>query len=398
MNVKEFLTTVRLYWKTFAAFSLTMLALGIAWMILSPMQYVSTAQLLVTVNGSTTANAYQNDDVVTSRVSSYVALLGSDVVSQRVVDKLQLPLSARELSAKVSAVNIPNTAVIDVAVTDSSPDAARRIADAAATEFVSYTAALESPTGEDAQKVQTEVVSSASQPRSRLAERIGIGALIFLGASLIGLAAVWIRSLTDPVVRTARQASAAARAPLLASVTDRAADSTDTLEPWRQLKAALKPFDCNVLQLSPVDEKVNTMTVARNLERVLQLADVHCIVIDARPESHPEFGHPEFGHRGEKPEEETSEPETSNSISRDPEIALLTSTSANVRQLRRGNSQLMIVTGPVQPRHIASMMSEESSAVLLLVAVGKTDKNSVIRAAQRLRAVSAPVIGAVLIS
>ena len=138
MNLREFLDTARLYWKTFTAVTVAVLALGIAWLLLTPLQYVSTAQLLVSLNGTTTANAYQNDDVVAGRVNSYVALMTSEVVSQRVVDKLTLGISADELAAKVSAVQVPpNTAIIDIAVTDPSAERARQIADTVATITVS---------------------------------------------------------------------------------------------------------------------------------------------------------------------------------------------------------------------------------------------------------------------
>jgi len=195
VNVREFLDTVRLYKSTFLAAFLTVLALGIAWLVLTPLQYVSRAQLLVSLNGASTANAYQNDNVVAGRVNSYVALLTSEAVSQRVVDKAGLTMSPAELATKVSAVQVPpNTALIDIAVSDPSPEQARRIAGTVADEFVVYTQALESPTGVDAQKVKTTVVSQASEPRSRLAERVTSGVLIVVLALLAGATAVWIRS------------------------------------------------------------------------------------------------------------------------------------------------------------------------------------------------------------
>ena len=194
MTPREFLTLIKRYWKTFAAVFLTVLALGVAWLVLSPLNYVSRTQLLVTISGTSTANAYQNDTVVSGRVKSYVPLLTSDVVSQRVIDKLGLTMSPAQLASKVSAVQVPpNTAVIDIAVTDPSPERARQIAGTVADEFVAYTATLESPTGTDAQKVQTKIISQAGQPRSRLAERIAIGGLVGVLALLAGGVAVWIR-------------------------------------------------------------------------------------------------------------------------------------------------------------------------------------------------------------
>ena len=241
MNLKSFLAAVRLYWKTFVVVTVTVLALGLTWLLLTPTQYVSTTQLLVSIQGSTTAAAYQNDQVVAGRVNSYIALLTSDVVIQRVIDKLGLSLTAGELAAKVSATNVPpKTSIIDVAVTDESPEQARRLADTLAGEFVSYTDALETPTGEDGQKVHTTVVTAASEPHARLAERVVLGVLVALAALLLGAVAVWIRSLTDPVVRTANRAAAAAGVPVLGCVTSAAAASVGDLEGYRRLRTRLR--------------------------------------------------------------------------------------------------------------------------------------------------------------
>jgi capsular polysaccharide biosynthesis protein len=227
VNLKAFLAAVRMYWKTFAVVTVTVLALVVTWLVLTPIRYVSTTQLLVAIRGSTTAAAYQNDAVVSGRVSSYIALLTSDVVSQRVVDDLRLQMTARELAAKVSATDVPpKTSIIDVAVTDESPEQAQRIADTLGREFISYTNALETPTGEDGQKVQTSVVTAASEPHSRLAQYVALGVLAALAALLLGAVAVWIRSLTDRVVRTANRAAAAAGVPVLGCVTAASTDST----------------------------------------------------------------------------------------------------------------------------------------------------------------------------
>jgi capsular polysaccharide biosynthesis protein len=209
LNLKTFVAAVRRYVKTFVAVAGAVFAVGLAWIILTPAKYVSTTQLMVSISGSTTAAAYQNDQVVAARVNSYIALLTSDVVMKRVIDKLGLPLTTGELAAKVSATNVPpQTSVIDVAVTDESPARARQIADTLASEFINYTNALETPTGEDGQKVHTTIVSPASEPRERRAERVILGVLAGLTALLLGSVAVWIRSRIDPVVRTADRAGA----------------------------------------------------------------------------------------------------------------------------------------------------------------------------------------------
>jgi capsular polysaccharide biosynthesis protein len=163
---------------------------------------VSNTQLLVSISGSTTAAAYQNDEVVAGRINSYIALLTTTVVSQRVVDALQLPMTASELAAKVSATNVPpRTSLIDVAVTDTSPQRAKLLADTVATEFISYTQALETPTGEDGQRVHTSVVNAASEPHERRAERVVLGLLGAVTALLLGAVAMWLRERFDPTAK-----------------------------------------------------------------------------------------------------------------------------------------------------------------------------------------------------
>ncbi len=198
MTLRTLVAAIGRYWTTFVGVTAPLLVLGAAGLYFMPLQYVSTTELLVSIQGSTTAAAYQNDGVVNSRISSYIPLMTSDVVSQRVIDKLRLPLSAPELAAKVSAVNVPpSTALIDVAVTDESPDQARLLADTLANEFISYAGALETPTGEDGQRVSTTVVTAASEPRARLGEFIVLSVAAAVCALAFGALAVWVRARRD---------------------------------------------------------------------------------------------------------------------------------------------------------------------------------------------------------
>lgn len=200
MSLRTLLSAIGRHPMTFLGVTVPLLGLGAAGLYFMPMQYVSTTELLVSIQGSTTAAAYQNDGVVSTRINSYIPLLTSDVVSQRVIDKLGLPLSAPELSAKISAVNVPpSTALIDIAVTDQSPDRARQLADTVASEFISYAGALETPTGEDGQKVSTTVVTAASEPKARIGELIVLAVAAALVALALGALAVWIRARRHPV-------------------------------------------------------------------------------------------------------------------------------------------------------------------------------------------------------
>jgi capsular polysaccharide biosynthesis protein len=214
LTLKGFATAVRRHWLTFLLVTGVVFVLGVASILLSPAKFVSSTRLMVTIEGSTTAAAYQNEEVATRRVNSYIPLLTSGVVTQRVIDKLGLPMTSSELADKIDVANVPpTTPLIDVDVTDQSPDRARRIADTLANEFIAYAAAMETPTGEDSHKVHTTVVTAATDGRENRAEPVLLGVLAALAALLLGAVAVWIRAAREPALPIAEQDTAGADMP-----------------------------------------------------------------------------------------------------------------------------------------------------------------------------------------
>jgi capsular polysaccharide biosynthesis protein len=416
VNLKTFLAAVRMYWKTFVVVTVTVLALGVTWLLLTPIRYVSTTQLLVSIRGSTTAAAYQNDGVVLGRVNSYVALLTSDVVSQRVVDDLRLNMTARELAAKVSATEVPpKTSIIDVAVTDESSEQAQRIADTLGREFISYTNALETPTGEDGQKVQTSVVTAASEPHSRLAQYVALGVLVALAALLLGAVAVWIRSMTDRVVRTANRAAAAAGVPVLGCVTDKAAVSAEDLEGYRRLRTRLRSTTGTgggqVVEMASVDGDVNASRVAFNLGRAIELADGRTIVVDADLEVSPaRSGTADEKAPGlirsdgegwrEPTRTEDGFPDTlsMSAWAAEPDRVVTKAASGLFEKLRGEYENVIIAAAPVHSTPAASVLSDYVDGVLFLVSTGTTKWTDLTQAAECLKATGAPVTGVVLVS
>jgi capsular polysaccharide biosynthesis protein len=199
LTLKAFVAAVRRYRLTFVLVTGVIFVLGVTLILLFPGKFVSSTRLMVSIEGSTTAAAYQNEEVATRRVNSYIPLFTSAVVTQRVVDKLGLPMTSSQLGDKIGATNVPvKTPLIDVEVTDESPDRAQRIADTLATEFIAYAAAMETPTGEDSQKVHTTVVSAATEGRASRFEAVLLGVLVALAALLMGAVAVWVRSSGEP--------------------------------------------------------------------------------------------------------------------------------------------------------------------------------------------------------
>lgn len=390
MNFKAFVAMIWLYWKTFLAFTASVFIAALLWILLAHNQYVSSVQLMVTVNGSTTAEAYENDTLIAGRISSYIALLSTDAISQRVVDKLGLKMSASQLAAKINATNMPpKTAIIDVAVSDDSPEQARRIAQAVGDEFVSYTGALETPTGEGPQKVVASVVSPATEPHRRWLEKAVLSCLAAAFAVIIGAVAVWIRSATDPVIRIGYRAASVAKAPVFGSLSAPPTALAGGLNDYRRFRNRLGSVasggDPGVVEIVPVDTtKVAVGTVAKvahGLAQAMTLAGNRPIVVDAVGVAVPPgLARVEMTDWIVKPDQVMSD-----------------TGYRFVGGLRKDHDAVIIAAPPVLSTLTASAISDYADVVVLLVRLGVTKRRDVMTAAETLKVGGESKIGLVLV-
>lgn len=208
VTLKSFVAAARRFWLRYVLVAGLVFVVGLIAIFLSPATYTSSSRVMVTIEGSTTAAAYQNEEVATRRIRTYIPLVTSGVVAQRVIDKLGLPMSPSELAREISATNVPpKTALIDIKVKDRSPERAQQIADTVATEFIAYTAAIETPTGDDSQKIHTTLVSAAGPAHKDPLERGLLYLLAALTALLMGAVAVWMRATRDDVTHEQAESS-----------------------------------------------------------------------------------------------------------------------------------------------------------------------------------------------
>ncbi len=131
---------------------------GAAALLVSLLQtplYTSSTQLFVSTRDSaSTSDAFQGSQFTQQRVASYERLLAGDRLLSRVIERLDLDLSADQLARQVTAKAVPNTVLLDVTVTDPSPERAQDIAREIARTFSDVVADLETPTGADSGPVK----------------------------------------------------------------------------------------------------------------------------------------------------------------------------------------------------------------------------------------------------
>ncbi|MGY2066408.1 polysaccharide biosynthesis tyrosine autokinase [Blastococcus sp. SYSU DS0619] len=265
-------------------------AVGAAMALVMTPTYTSSTQLFVTsTDAGTTTAAFQGSQFAQNRVASYVQMLTSERLAIEVIDALELDLGPNEVQSRIEATVVPDTTVLDIVVTDTSPERARDLAEAVATEFTALVDVVEAttttPTDPEVEPVTTvpvkvTVLDSPEIPEDpaspNLYSNIAVGVLIGL---LVGLALAYARVRMDRSVRDGKVAAGAAGAPLIGTVTrDRRLEREHVLdrrsrsgnaESFRQLRTNLQFLDVDapprVIMVSSAVGGEGKTTLAANL-------------------------------------------------------------------------------------------------------------------------------------
>lgn len=204
MQLREYAGVARRRWRVGLSAALLVLGATGAWLGLTSSSYSSTTVLFASVDGTgTSANAYNNMLVAQQRVRLYADLATGTQVADGVVRALKLPLTARQVQAKLKAEAKPDAAVVSLTASDSSPTRARDIAAAAAVALTDVGKTLDGPVGAHTPAVLLKVVEPAQVPNSRSTGRIGGIALGALLALVMAAVAMAVREVTDARVRVA---------------------------------------------------------------------------------------------------------------------------------------------------------------------------------------------------
>jgi succinoglycan biosynthesis transport protein ExoP len=273
------------------------LVIGVALVIATPKTYTATSTLFLGAPDSTdSTGAYSGDLFSQQRATTYSQLAKSRDLAVKVIDDLALNMTPDELSAKISADQIPKTVLVRLTVKDSSPQRAADIANALATDFTQYIARLETPVASNQPISDVTIIQTATVPSSPSS----LNAVYFLLAGLLGGTAVglfgkWLMSFLDRTVRTAKQVSEFAGAPVLgvlprdagrrSRMLDLTTDTTSSyVEAVRKLRTNLLYADVDsppktIAFISP-DSGVSTTATATNLAVILDGIGRHVALID----------------------------------------------------------------------------------------------------------------------
>lgn len=244
MDVRDMLAAVRAgRWHVAVCLLLGGAIAAVVSLVQTPL-YTSATQFFVsTTDSASTSDAYQGSQFSEQRVGSYTRLITGTELARRVIDDLELSESPATLSQRITATAAIDTVLIDVTVSDPSPQQAQRIAEALGEEFPALVARLERPAGGGQSPVNVTVTEpptipvSASSPQTL--RNTALGLVIGL---LAGVGIVVLRKYLDQSVRTSEDVAAAADAPVIATVLRDEALGRGTASDWDRDQPAFESF------------------------------------------------------------------------------------------------------------------------------------------------------------
>lgn len=219
MDFKDLLGMLGRRWKTIVSVVLLCLMVAAALTATATPQYNSSARVFISTDTSSTTDAFYASAFTAARVQSYANLATSQELLNQVVEELDLDMTARELSSKVSARVQEGTVIVIIDVTDTNPRVAQQLAAGVSQQLTGYLEELETPKGRDTAPIKASVIDAASFNDDPVTPRT---ALNLMGALLIGLllgtALAVMRDLLDTTLKRPEEIEKATGAPVMAHI------------------------------------------------------------------------------------------------------------------------------------------------------------------------------------
>lgn len=223
MEPHDYLNAVRRRWPVVLGLAFLGALIALAYDATLPTLYKSTSSVFVSArSGATTSELVQGSNFTQANVQSYARLVTTPAVLEPVIEQLDLDISPQALARAISVDTPLNTVIIEITVSNSSPDDAAQIADAV-TESLSGAVAELAPEGPDGEPAITmSTVSPAEVPNAPYAPNTR---LILLTGVLAGLAAAVVYAVAseafDTRIRSSADLARVTDAPLLGTVPQR---------------------------------------------------------------------------------------------------------------------------------------------------------------------------------
>lgn len=305
MDFRTYLKALRRSWWIIVVAVLLGIAGAVGVTLRATPQYASTVTFFVgtpTANGGTPLQA---DEFAVRRVNSYMSLLSSDLVAQKLLDQLGDRLndgtgakpSVAALSKEITGSSDVNTVLLTATVTDSLASRSLVLATALASQFPSVVSRLDPVAAGKAATVDLTVVSGPTLDTSPVSPRKTLNLLLGLLVGIaIGLIVAVAREVLNTRVRSSTELQLLTYKPVLAVMNfDKTARKAPLIleastasiraEAFKMLRTSLKFLNVEhplkVVSITSSIAGEGKSTTATNLAIVLAVAKNNVLLIEA---------------------------------------------------------------------------------------------------------------------
>ena len=251
MELRDYVRILHKSWVLIFVFLLLGIGFAAAYSIVVTPKYEATTELYVSVrsgDSAATGDLVQGTNFARQAVTSYVDVVDSAIVLDRVIDELQLDATSAELGERIESSSPLNTVLIHIVVSDSDPELAAAIANSVGSNFADIVVNdLEKPEGEAPSLVKIETIQPAtvppapSSPTCRSTSRSAHSSVSRSASALRCCAACSIRASTR---RTTWRRSPTSRCSAASHSTRRRASAHSSCTPIRSARARSRSGAC----------------------------------------------------------------------------------------------------------------------------------------------------------
>lgn len=221
MELQDYIRIVRKRWMTIVLTTLVVLGLAALFTATATKQYASTTRFFVSVSGADdSAQLQQGSTFVQQRVKSYAQLLKTPRALDPVIAEVGDGVNADDLAEVITVTAPPDTVMLEVTVTDPSPERAQEIAAALGETFPEVVDEIERPSDTSrTSPVKVSLVQPATTSGTPVSpnpvRNLALGVVLGL---LLGLGLAVLRHLLDTTVRTSDDVEEITEVPIIGAV------------------------------------------------------------------------------------------------------------------------------------------------------------------------------------
>jgi tyrosine-protein kinase len=223
VELRDYVRILHKSWVSILAFLLLGLGIAAAYSMVVTPKYQAATKLYVSVqsgDGSGSGDLVQGTTFARQAVTSYVDVVNSAIVLDRVIEQVGLDETSAELGEQVEASSPLNTVLINITVSNSDPELAAEIANAVGTTFADVVVNdLEKPAGAAPSPVKIATIQPATVPTEAASPNVPLnlvlGALVGLA---IGIGIAVLRSVLDTRIHSLHDISQITDKPLLGGI------------------------------------------------------------------------------------------------------------------------------------------------------------------------------------